>query len=89
VIINTETQTDTNELLNKRLFAIKNQRMGGDTEELALIIGEQIMSLPSVKSHNCRRQKLDIRTGKGVLRRLPGIGNYVQGESIEALNERD
>jgi phospholipid-transporting ATPase len=41
VIINTESQTDTNELLNKRLFAIKNQRMGGDTEELALIIGER------------------------------------------------
>jgi len=40
VIINTETQVETQELLNKRLFAIKNQRMGGDTEELALIIGE-------------------------------------------------
>lgn len=39
VIINTETATDTSELLNKRLFAIKNQRMGGDVEELALIIG--------------------------------------------------
>jgi phospholipid-transporting ATPase len=39
VIINTESQTDTSELLNKRLFAIKNQRLGGDTEELALIIG--------------------------------------------------
>jgi phospholipid-transporting ATPase len=39
VIINTEFQTDTSELLNKRLFAIKNQRLGGDTEELALIIG--------------------------------------------------
>ncbi|WVQ80831.1 hypothetical protein IAT38_002938 [Cryptococcus sp. DSM 104549] len=38
VIINTETAVETSELLNKRLFAIKNQRMGGDTEELALII---------------------------------------------------
>lgn len=38
VIINTETQAETAELLTKRLFAIKNQRMGGDTEELALII---------------------------------------------------
>nr|XP_019046460.1 phospholipid-transporting ATPase [Kwoniella bestiolae CBS 10118]OCF25390.1 phospholipid-transporting ATPase [Kwoniella bestiolae CBS 10118] len=38
VIINTETATETSELLNKRLFAIKNQRMGGDVEELALII---------------------------------------------------
>lgn len=41
VIINTETQTETVDLLNKRLFAIKNQRMGGgDVEELALIIGK-------------------------------------------------
>lgn len=40
VIINTESQTDTSDLLNKRLFAIKNQRLGGDTEELALIIGQ-------------------------------------------------
>lgn len=40
VIVNTETQVETQELLNKRLFAIKNQRMGGDTDELALIIGE-------------------------------------------------
>ena len=38
VFINTESQTETSELLNKRLFAIKNQRMGGDVEELALII---------------------------------------------------
>jgi phospholipid-transporting ATPase len=38
VFINTETQAETSELLNKRLFAIKNQRMGGDIEELALII---------------------------------------------------
>lgn len=39
VIINTETQAETVDLLNKRLFAIKNQRMGGgDVEELALII---------------------------------------------------
>lgn len=38
VIINTHTQAETSDLLSKRLFAIKNQRMGGDTEELALII---------------------------------------------------
>lgn len=38
VFINTESQIETSELLNKRLFAIKNQRMGGDVEELALII---------------------------------------------------
>jgi phospholipid-transporting ATPase len=40
VIINTETMAETTDLLSKRLFAIKNQRMGGDTEELALIIGK-------------------------------------------------
>lgn len=45
VIINTETQTETAELLNKRLFAIKNQRMGGDVEELALVIGESIIDV--------------------------------------------
>jgi phospholipid-transporting ATPase len=45
VIINTESQTDTSDLLNKRLFAIKNQRLGGDTEELALIIGQSFHSL--------------------------------------------
>jgi hypothetical protein len=38
VIINTETQSETADLLNKRLFAIKNQRAGGDSEELALVI---------------------------------------------------
>ena len=38
MIINTETATETADLLNKRLFAIKNQRMGGDSEDLALII---------------------------------------------------
>ncbi|ORX35777.1 putative calcium transporting ATPase [Kockovaella imperatae] len=38
VIINTETAAETAELLNRRLFAIKNQRLGGDVEELALII---------------------------------------------------
>ncbi|KAL1411420.1 aminophospholipid translocase [Vanrija albida] len=38
VIINTETQLETSELLNKRLFAIRNQRLGGDVEELALVI---------------------------------------------------
>ena len=31
---------ETSDLLNKRLFAIKNQRLGGDVEELALIIGK-------------------------------------------------
>ncbi|WVO16102.1 hypothetical protein L204_103768 [Cryptococcus depauperatus] len=38
VIINADTAVETQELLNRRLFAIKNQRMGGDMEELALII---------------------------------------------------
>ncbi|KAK8864519.1 hypothetical protein IAR55_001769 [Kwoniella newhampshirensis] len=38
VVINTETANETSELLSKRLLAIKNQRLGGDVEELALII---------------------------------------------------
>jgi phospholipid-transporting ATPase len=40
VIINTESAVETADLLSKRLFAIKNQRLGGDTEELALVIGK-------------------------------------------------
>jgi phospholipid-transporting ATPase len=76
VIINTESQADTNELLNKRLFAIKNQRMGGDTEELALIIGEP----PSSACLIARWQKLDLCIGKRVFRRVPRAGHHVQGE---------
>jgi hypothetical protein len=64
VIINTETQTETNDLLNKRLFAIKNQRLGGDVEELALVIGEFHQALLA----NARRwEKSHVRTGKGDL----------------------
>lgn len=44
VIVNEETSEATSEFLNKRLFAIKNQRNAGDTEELALVIGEQSLS---------------------------------------------
>jgi hypothetical protein len=45
---------ETVDLLNKRLFAIKNQRLGGDVEELALVIG------------GCRRPSLAnlVQTGK-------------------------
>lgn len=39
IIVNEETSRDTQEFLSKRLFAIKNQRSAGDTEELALVIG--------------------------------------------------
>ncbi|KAG7527721.1 hypothetical protein FFLO_06652 [Filobasidium floriforme] len=38
VIVNEETSEATSEFLDKRLFAIKNQRNAGDTEELALVI---------------------------------------------------
>lgn len=38
--MNEETSEATSEFLNKRLFAIKNQRNAGDTEELALVIGK-------------------------------------------------
>ena len=61
MIINTESQTDTSELLNKRLFAIKNQRMGGDTEELALIIGKLSKFFPFGSNLiPYRRQKSDL-----------------------------
>jgi phospholipid-transporting ATPase len=39
VIVNEETSEATSDFLSKRLFAIKNQRNAGDTEELALVIG--------------------------------------------------
>ncbi len=38
VIVNEQSSKDTYDFLTKRLFAIKNQRNAGDTEELALII---------------------------------------------------
>ncbi|KAJ9119842.1 hypothetical protein QFC24_005556 [Naganishia onofrii] len=38
IIVNEETSRDTEEFLSKRLFAIRNQRNAGDTEELALVI---------------------------------------------------
>lgn len=50
IIVNEETSRDTQEFLTKRLFAIKNQRSAGDTEELALIIGP---SLGKIKVRVC------------------------------------
>jgi phospholipid-transporting ATPase len=38
VIANEQSAADTEDFLSKRLFAIKNQRKAGDTEELALVI---------------------------------------------------
>ncbi len=38
VIVNEHSAAATEQFLTKRLFAIKNQRKAGDTEELALII---------------------------------------------------
>jgi phospholipid-transporting ATPase len=39
VVVNEETAHETEQFLNKRLQAIKNQRTSGDNEDLALIIG--------------------------------------------------
>lgn len=39
VIINEETAHETQDFINKRLVAIKNQRSTGELEDLALIIG--------------------------------------------------
>ena len=58
VIINTETQAETSELLNKRLFAIKNQRAGGDSEELALIIDGK--SLAYALEDECKAVLLEL-----------------------------
>lgn len=38
IIVNEQSAADTEDFLSKRLFAIKNQRKAGDTEELALVI---------------------------------------------------
>lgn len=65
--MNTETAVETSELLNKRLFAIKNQRLGGDTEELALIIGTYLRIHSSTFLMSGRWQELDIRTREGLL----------------------
>ncbi|RXK37094.1 phospholipid-transporting ATPase [Tremella mesenterica] len=53
VIINTDTASETSELLNRRLFAIKNQRLGGDVEELALIIAVDGKSLTYALERDC------------------------------------
>lgn len=75
VIINTETMAETSDLLSKRLFAIKNQRISGDTEELALVIGEWHDYVA-----NDRWKKSDVCAGEGMCRHLFGIGHHVQGE---------
>lgn len=43
--MNEDTAVDTKDFLIKRLEAIKNARNAGDFEELALIIGESVLSL--------------------------------------------
>lgn len=40
VIINEENAHDTQDFINKRLAAVKNQRTAGEMEDLALIIGK-------------------------------------------------
>ena len=42
VTVNEETAHDTQEFLNKRLSAIKNQRSTGELEDLALVIGTSV-----------------------------------------------
>ena len=66
VIINTETLAETTELLNRRLFAIKNQRLGGDVEELALIIGAHSLYTGQLVLSLCRWQELDVCSGEGL-----------------------
>lgn len=42
VTVNEETAQNTQEFLNKRLSAIKNQRSTGELEDLALVIGTSV-----------------------------------------------
>jgi len=42
VTVNEETAHGTQEFLNKRLSAIKNQRSTGELEDLALVIGTSV-----------------------------------------------
>lgn len=77
VIINTESASETNDLLSKRLFAIKNQRLGGDVEELALVIGA-LNNQRIYHTDTGRWQEPDFCTGEGSIRDLPGTGNHVQ-----------
>lgn len=43
--MNEENAHDTQDFINKRLAAVKNQRSTGEMEDLALIIGENIVFL--------------------------------------------
>lgn len=47
VIVNEETGRDTAEFIEKRLSAIKNQRISGEQEDLALIIGASCSPSPN------------------------------------------
>ena len=81
VIINTETLAETVELLNRRLFAIKNQRLGGDVEELALIIGAYALEGLGASVLTSRRwQKFDFCPRKGLFRCFPRARDHVQGQ---------
>ena len=45
VIVNEETSHETHDFISKRLTAIKSQRSTGELEDLALIIGANILWL--------------------------------------------
>lgn len=74
---------ETVDLLNKRLFAIKNQRLGGDVEELALVIGGYRRRSIAKRF---RREKSHIRLGEGMLGRFPGARRHVQGCHLLYVN---
>lgn len=89
LVVNEETSEATAEFLNKRLFAIKNHRNTGDSEELALVIGENLhipsslsFLLTSLKSMVRRRQKSDICTGKGDIKDIPRARHHVQSRHL-------
>ena len=49
MIVNEETAHETAEFISKRLSAIKNQRISGEQEDLALIIGSSRFVFPLVQ----------------------------------------
>lgn len=81
--MNEETAYDTQQFLQKRLSAIKNQRSTGELEDLALIIGEPS---PAHEADDClmllRWKKLDFCPREGPLEDLLRVGHYVQSRNM-------
>lgn len=81
VIVNEETAHETAEFISKRLGAIKNQRISGEQEDLALIIGWlrflHGIVIGSADDLHCRWQEFDVCTRKGGVQVVFGVGVVV------------